>query len=124
MPNIVEVQQALSLKICELDAVVKDVHRLINDMHDVVGVAPGINTPTEHLVGRTQFVGMPAGVAIQSYINIKGGPATQGELCEVLPAGGFDTGKYPKRTIANGVSFGVKNKRLERKNGLVYVRTG
>jgi hypothetical protein len=74
-------------------------------------------------VNPDQFKGKRIGAAIREYLSIKGSAATTEELLEVLTTGGAKMGKYPKQTVANGVAFGVKNKHLEVKEEVIYLRS-
>jgi hypothetical protein len=123
MPNMLQVRAGLENKIGQLEVLVRDVRKLLNEMSEVLGAELGEHHPETHPLQPKAFAGMPMKIAIREYLQNKGGPATQDEILRGLQAGGANLKKVPRRTVANGVSFGVKGGYFERKGELVYLST-
>lgn len=122
MPNLVQALQTLDSKVIQLNVAAQEIRQLLREISDITGATSEMGHAATSRIGSTQFRDKRIGMAIREYLGIKGGPATKDELLEVLGAGGADLGKFPKRTVANGVAFGVKNGHLDVREGLVYLR--
>lgn len=118
MLTMPQVQQSLNEEVRRLEILVRELRLLINGDPAAADGDGEIRSATVS----EQYVGMKAGNAVYQYLASKGAPASQEELRKVLITRGAKMGKFPKRTIANVVAFGVKNKRLELNGDLVSLR--
>jgi hypothetical protein len=101
---MLEIQQELNRKVRQLEKLVAEIRELITgEAADV----PAAKTTHSDVGGQQskRFAGMSTGNAIRQYLVQKGKPATKHEIMEALAFGGAHMGKYPRRTIANGVAF-------------------